>query len=150
MLRLGMVFFLKKEKVTQMNIMTDTASILTIDNMTKAIQNSVGVNQIEKDEARRMAEHMMNFFGYNDRIIDNVLEPEDRDVFYMMEDSGLLMTEREETTLYDGREWRINYWLFRKDRIHELIGDKKAKKGPAKRKDDNVYTELPEDAWLRE
>jgi len=133
-----------------MNIMTDTASILTIDNMTKAIQNSVGTNQIEKDEARRMAEHMMNFFGYNDRIIDNVLEPEDRDVFYMMEDSGLLMTEREETTLYDGREWRINYWLFRKDRINELIGDKKAKRGPTKRKDDNVYTELPEDAWLRE
>ncbi|HQQ25202.1 MAG TPA: hypothetical protein PLR51_02875, partial [Methanomassiliicoccales archaeon] len=30
-------------------------------------------------------------------------------------------TEREETTLYDGREWRIHYWLFRKERIFQLI-----------------------------
>ena len=25
------------------------------------------------------------------------------------------------TTLYDGREWRIHYWLFRKERIFQLI-----------------------------
>ena len=29
------------------------------------------------------------------------------DVFYTMEDLGILETEREETTLFDGREWRI-------------------------------------------
>jgi hypothetical protein len=49
------------------------------------------------------------------------LEPEDRDAFYQLEDTGILTTEREETTLYDGREWRIHYWLFRKERIFQLI-----------------------------
>jgi hypothetical protein len=129
--------------------MTDTSSILTIENLTKAIQNSVGDQGIDKDEARRMAEHMMNFFGYSDRIIDNILEPEDRDVFYMMEDSGILITEREETTLYDGREWRINYWLFCKDRIHELTRKKLKKDGLDGEEDQTVYDEIPEEVWTR-
>ena len=141
---------MESKQIRNINILTDTSNILTIDNLTKAIQNSVGTQGIEKKEARRMAEHMMNFFGYSDRIIDNILEPEDRDVFYMMEDSGILMTEREETTLYDGREWRINYWLFRKDRIQELT-KRKNKKVDAKDEDDfSFYQDIPEDVWNRE
>jgi hypothetical protein len=96
-----------------------------------------------------MAEHMLNFFGYSDRIIDNVLEPEDRDVFYMMEDSGLLTTEREETTLYDGREWRINYWLFKKGRIQELMNLSSDDEEEGEN-EDNVYEDIPEDVWNRD
>ena len=138
------------KKLQNINILTDTSNILTIDNLTKAIQNSVGTQGIEKEEARRMAEHMMNFFGYSDRIIDNILEPEDRDVFYMMEDSGILMTEREETTLYDGREWRINYWLFRKDRIYELTKKKPKKQDKDDDEDFSIYGDIPEEVWTRE
>jgi hypothetical protein len=140
---------MEAKSVRNINIMTDTGIILTVENLTKAIQNSVGDQGIDKTEARRMAEHMMNFFGYSDRIIDNILEPEDRDVFYMMEDSGILMTEREETTLYDGREWRINYWLFCKDRIHELTR-KKGKKDDLDDDDElTVYDDIPEEVWTR-
>ncbi|MFQ5986631.1 MAG: DUF6015 family protein, partial [Thermoplasmata archaeon] len=92
------------------------------------------------------AQHILNFFGYAERIIDNVLEPDDRDAFYMLEDSGILTTEREETTLYDGREWRIHYWLFRKERIFEL-----ANAAPPLEETipdlDTVYEEIPEDLW---
>ena len=138
------------KRIQNINILTDTSNILTIENLTKAIQNSVGTQGIDQVEAKRMAEHMMNFFGYSDRIIDNILEPEDRDVFYMMEDSGILMTEREETTLYDGREWRINYWLFRKDKIYELT-KQKHKKGQKEEDDDfSIYTEIPEEVWTRD
>jgi len=138
------------KQIQNINIITDTSNVLTIDKLTKAIQNSVGTQGIEQDEARRMAEHMMNFFGYSDRIIDNILEPEDRDVFYMMEDSGILMTEREETTLYDGREWRINYWLFRKDRIYELTNKKQKKESKEDDDDFSIYKDIPEEVWTRE
>ncbi|EQD55854.1 hypothetical protein B1A_11767, partial [mine drainage metagenome] len=37
------------------------------------------------EESMEAAEHLINFFGYNDRVIDNMLEPEDRDAFYTME-----------------------------------------------------------------
>lgn len=142
------------KELKDLNIMTDRTHVLTVDNLTNAIQNSIGNRKINPEEAKRMAEHMLNFFGYSDRIIDNVLEPEDRDVFYMMEDSGLLTTEREETTLYDGREWRINYWLFRKEKISELINHSKSS---IDEEDDmgetTVYDEIDDlewNSWLKE
>ncbi len=92
-----------------------------------------------------MAQHILNFFGYSERIIDNVLEPDDRDAFYMLEDSGILTTEREETTLYDGREWRIHYWLFRKERIYELADSTPLLEEPEE--EPSVYEEMPEDLW---
>src|SRR2546425_7189166 len=87
-------------------------SALTVEDLTRAIKNSIDRAGMKEEEARAMATHVLNFFGYSERIIDNVLEPEDRDAFYMLEDSGILTTEREETTLYDGREWRVHHWMF--------------------------------------
>lgn len=124
-------------------------STLTVEHLTKAIKNSIDKAGMPEEEARAMAQHVMNFFGYSERIIDNVLEPEDRDAFYMLEDAGILMTEREETTLYDGREWRIHYWMFRKERIDELISGRR-NADSAEDESQNVYDEVPEDIWSRE
>src|SRR3970040_2363698 len=121
------------------------ASALTVDDLTRAIKNSIDRAGMKDEEARAMAQHVLNFFGYSERIIDNVLEPEDRDAFYMLEDSGILTTEREETTLYDGREWRIHYWMFRKDRIAELVEAQKAKEEAEKAV--SVYDDVPEGLW---
>src|SRR2546426_1481927 len=122
------------------------AGTLTVDGLTRAIKNSIGRAGMKEEEARAMAQHVLNFFGYSERIIDNVLEPEDRDAFYMLEDSGILTTEREETTLYDGREWRIHYWMFRKERIAELSEAQKAKEELARA--GSVYDDVPEDTWV--
>ena len=122
-------------------------SIVTVEELTQAIRNSPDNRGIPEEEAYDIARHVLNFFGYSDRIIDNVLEPEDRDMFYMLEDATILTTEREETTLYDGREWRINYWLFRKDKIRQLMDDE-GKNGNKEEKE-TVYDEIPLDAWDR-
>ncbi len=124
---------------------------LTVDDLTKAIKNSIDKSGMETEAARAMANHVLNFFGYSDRIIDNILEPEDRDAFYMLEDSGLLTTEREETTLYDGREWRIHYWLFRKEKIRQLV-EAAGERERAKAEADEVivYSDIPEDIWKRD
>jgi len=122
------------------------ASALTVEDLTRAIRNSIDRAGMKDEEARTMAQHVLNFFGYSERIIDNVLEPEDRDAFYMLEDSGILTTEREETTLYDGREWRIHYWMFRKERIAELVAAARAKEEAAKAA--SIYDEVPEDTWV--
>ena len=126
-----------------------SGSTLTVEHLTKAIKNSIDKQGMPEEEARAMAQHVMNFFGYSERIIDNVLEPEDRDAFYMLEDAGILMTKREETTLYDGREWRIHYWMFRKERIHELIHGK-GRLAEGGESSDSVYDEVPDDIWSRE
>ena len=95
--------------------------MITVEKLAAAIKNSPNNEGIEEKKAYDLAHRVLNFFGYSDRIIDNVLEQQDRDAFYMLEDATILTTEREETTLYDGREWRIHYWLFRREKIQELI-----------------------------
>jgi hypothetical protein len=139
------------EKGIDLAVMTKTKDIglagtLTVDDLTRAIKNSIDRSGMKEEEARQMAQHVMNFFGYSERIIDNILEPEDRDAFYMLEDSGLLTTEREETTLYDGREWRIHYWLFRKDKILQLVKSAKSKEA-LQGFEPSIYDDVPEDIW---
>jgi len=123
---------------------------VTVEELTIAISNSIDKSAgMEEEQAYMLARHVLNFFGYSDRIIDNILEPEDRDAFYMLEDAGLLTTEREETTLYDGREWRIHYWLFRKEKIRDLMGSDPAG-APEEAVDESaVYGDLPENIWRR-
>src|SRR2546428_802342 len=111
------------------------AGTLTVDDLTRAIKNSIDRTGMKEEEARAMAQHVLNFFGYSERIIDNVLEPEDRDAFYMLEDSGILTTEREETTLYDGREWRDPLWNVRQE---GRPGNRKAADGVGKGRQEGV------------
>lgn len=124
----------------------DMESVLTLENLTVAIRNGIDREGMPEDQAKEMAQHILNFFGYSERMIDNVLEPEDRDAFYMLEDTGILTTEREETTLYDGREWRIHYWLFRKERILELVCGYDMK-GEDADSDVSIYEELEDGVW---
>ncbi len=121
--------------------------VVTVDELSLAIQNSIDSSYgMEDEQAYDLAHHVLNFFGYADRIIDNVLEPEDRDAFYMLEDAGILTTEREETTLYDGREWRIHYWLFRREKIATMMV-KEPKAVAETSEEESVYSELPDDIW---
>ncbi|AMH95378.1 MAG: hypothetical protein J5897_01710 [Candidatus Methanomethylophilus sp.] len=123
--------------------------MITVDDLTVAIENSIDSEmKLEHEEAFDLAQHVLNFFGYSNRIIDNVLEPEDRDAFYMLEDSGVLTTEREEITLYDGREWRIHYWLFKNEKIQDLINNIKPVQEEVVEETD-LYKELPREAWIK-
>lgn len=128
-------------------------NIITLNDLSKAIANRVGIGI---EEARRDAGFVMDVFGFQDRVIDNVLDPEDRQLFYLLEEEGMLTTEREETTLYDGREWRTHYWIMRKDvvlkyannensRGGNILSDKKTIEDIS---DEAIYDSLGEDLWV--
>ena len=126
-------------------------TIITLNDLSKAIANRVG---IDIEEARRDAGFVMDIFGFDDRVIDNVLDPENRQLFYILEEEGMLTTEREETTLYDGREWRTHYWKLKKDTIlqyseeadgvRDLLIDKLQPKNVS---DEDIYETMEEDVW---
>ena len=128
-------------------------NIITLDDLSKAIANRVGIGI---DEARRDAGFVMDIFGFQDRVIDNVLDPEDRQLFYILEEEGMLTTEREETTLYDGREWRTHYWVIRKEIILKYAQDenKRTRSVLSDRQtiedisDEAIYDALEEDIWV--
>jgi len=126
-------------------------NFITLGDLSKAISNRVG---IDIDEAQRDAGFVMDIFGFDDRVIDNVPDPEDRQLFYILEEEGMLSTEREESTLYDGREWRTHYWKLRKDIIlrysKESNGTRRYlidKKQPVNVSDDDIYNTVDDDMW---
>ena len=128
-------------------------TIITLNDLSKAIANRVG---IDIEEARRDAGFVMDIFGFDDRVIDNVLDPEDRQLFYILEEEGMLTTEREETTLYDGREWRTHYWRLKKDTIARYSKEKSTsdqgtlivdKKLPKNYSDEDIYGNIDDEMW---
>ncbi|MAS62271.1 MAG: hypothetical protein CMA34_03995 [Euryarchaeota archaeon] len=120
---------------------------LAIHELTEAIRQNID-EEMEPLVAEGMAEHALGFFGYYDRIIDNALEPTDRNLFYMFQDYELLTTESEETTLWDGREWRIHYWKF-KEGLREKVLAKMNEEEEEEETDPyaDLYTDISDRIW---
>ena len=120
--------------------------ILTLEDLAMAVSNRIG---IPEEDAMRDANFVMDIFGFDDRVIDNVLEPEDRQLFYILEEEGMLTTEREETTLYDGREWRTHYWLFKKHQVFMMSAEEREirRRRKARPQESDVYHQMPDDLW---
>ena len=122
--------------------------IVTLEDLAIAIAARV---DIDMESALKDANFVMDLFGFEDRIIDNILEPEDRQLFYILEEEGMLLTEREETTIYDGRSWRTHYWFLNKETILKYKEEGKKKRKISEKSDDNtgeIYDEIPDELWF--
>jgi hypothetical protein len=104
----------------------------------------------EENTADGISTYLLNFFGYGDRLIDNVLSSEDRDMFYMCEETGLLKTEREEETLLKGSVWRIHYWILNKANILRFAHAYNNPTGPNEEDMmEDLYKNVGDEAWQR-
>ncbi len=121
---------------------------LTLAQLTSAIRSKVDTD-MEIVVAESIAEHALGFFGFSNRIIDNALEPTDRNLFYQLQDYDLLTTESEETTLWDGREWRIHYWKFKANAEEFARAAAEAALLNQQEKDpySDVYDDVPVSLW---
>lgn len=121
--------------------------IITLEDLAMAIAARV---DIDMESALKDANFVMDLFGFEDRIIDNILEPEDRQLFYILEEEGMLLTEREETTIYDGRSWRTHYWFLNKETILKYKEEGRRKREEKRREKDasDIYNEIPEELWF--
>jgi len=103
--------------------------IMTPEMLAKAIGRSPYIKDtsydISDERAGEIAIAVSNFFGYSDMIIDNSIESDERSMFYILEDAKILTTDREEVTMFDGREWRIHRFLFDWANIRAILTDKK-------------------------
>lgn len=126
--------------------------VITIENLRTAIRMSLDAS-VPKDEEwiGQIASFIMDFFGFEERILDNRLTPRDRDIFYMLEGMGLLKTEMEEATIQKGKVWRIHYWILNKERIESLLNIKPTEGQDASDiiSEGKVYENLSEKAWKR-
>ena len=115
--------------------------------MVAALRVTVGKRGMSEEDLKALADYLMSFFGFETEAIDNNLDVADRDVFYMLEEAGLLTTRQEEVMIKKGKMWRIHYWILRVERIKEFA---KPSQGKSNVDAFAVYDDLPNDIWTRQ
>ena len=125
----------------------ETANVNTL---TKGIKYAMGYK--EKD-SEKLAYLILDMANEDDYILDITLEPDERGVFYDLQEKKILGTDRDETVLGPGpkvgRYWRTNFWKIEWKNIAGIIAKAEA---PEIETEQTVYTNskiLPEDAWVR-
>ena len=123
---------------------------ITEEEMRVALGKALAKRGFSDAELDKMAADVMSFFGFDDSIVDNKLTSKYRDMFYMLEEEGLLKTASEETQLAKGKLWRIHYWIPNVERIQDLVAPEK-KLNPKKtvKTSGDVYAGVPEDEWAQ-
>jgi hypothetical protein len=121
--------------------------VVTMSEMIAALRVTVGKRGMTEGDLRALADYLMSFFGFETEAIDNNLDVADRDVFYMLEEAGLLTTRQEEVMIRKGKMWRIHYWILRVERIKALSKPQALKPEASAFA---VYDDLPDDIWNRE
>lgn len=110
---------------------------MTVDRLKKAIARKL---DLDEPEAEELAERVLSYFGFTNVIIDNVLSPEDRRLFYRLNDVGLLHTYAERYVLPNGRTWRIFYWEISANEIARTLRKKEDT-------EKTTYSSLPAEYW---
>ena len=116
--------------------------IVTFEILSRAIENRMGVAD---DVASNVTYRVLNYFGYDDEIIDNVLDQDDRRMFYFLQDVQILKTRWEEVILPSGRTWKYSL----DPNVNKII----EYATPPEREEVTelgLYESLPEDAWCRQ
>lgn len=91
-----------------------------------------GMNPREIEE---LADYVLSFFGFEDTLVDNILSQQDRDVFYTLEETGILSTSSEDITLMKGKTWRIHYWHINDGKIKSILSEKDVR-------EENIYDKI--------
>ncbi len=98
--------------------------IITRDTLFQVLNKILSVKGMNKADIYSLTDYILGFFGFDDFLVDNILTPIDRDIFYYLEECGVLKTESYEVNLLKGRQWRIHLWMFRKDNIKKILMSK--------------------------
>lgn len=121
--------------------------VVSLDELTEALRRTLGKKGMPEKEVMALAEYIMSFFGFTEEVIDNRLDVDDRDVFYMLEEEGLLTTRQEEIHIKRGKLWRIHYWVLRtvfiKQLAHEEVVDEEMDH-------QLLYSSMSEEVWSRD
>jgi len=121
-------------------------SVVTIDDVRLALEKALSTREFSHEEIIRLSEKLMDLFGFTDQVVDNRLTPADRDMFYLLEEVGLVTTIHDEVQVEKGKTWRIYYWILKKDQIARLASEFKEQKDQQVHEDD-IYETISDDVW---
>ncbi|MGC9124410.1 MAG: DUF6015 family protein, partial [Thermoplasmata archaeon] len=99
------------------------------------------------NDALKIGEHILNFFGFEDQIIENGLENDDREILYFLENLDLVEFKVSTLNTYEGKEWNVSTVHLKDKKIFEF-----ANRGIEASKEieiSEIYEKLPEEAWAK-
>ena len=111
---------------------------VTVDKLGKALQKRL---KIAHDEAGQISQRVMNYFGFENFIVDNALDQPDRQLFYRLHDAGLLRTSWETILLLSGKHWRIFYWELNESDLDRVLTEVEELGS------EPLYNSLPDEYW---
>ncbi|MEM5772024.1 MAG: DUF6015 family protein [Candidatus Aenigmatarchaeota archaeon] len=128
--------------------------LITPEILGTAIYNALNTsgNFSDKKECYDIAQRIMNLFGFENEVLDNILENGERSIFYLLEEFEILKSKHLDTIIpYDlGKTWRINLWKLNPEKIKEYFNLNVNSNGKEKNSEfENIYNFLSEDAWKR-
>lgn len=122
-------------------------SRVRMEEFKKAVAKVLEERDIGREEAEEISEKVMDLFGYDKSITDNLLSSSERDLFYMLEDYDILTTEEENAYLPSGKRWRIHYWKIKDDKIREILSHKEEEEVEEEK---SIYDEVSDEVWKRD
>ncbi|MFW6038533.1 MAG: DUF6015 family protein [Candidatus Saliniplasma sp.] len=122
-------------------------SRVRIEEFKNAVAKVLEERDIDREEAEEISEKVMNLFGYDKSITDNLLSSGERDLFYMLEDYDILTTEEETAYLPSGKRWRIHYWKIKEDKIRDILSREEEEEVEEEK---SIYDEVSDDVWKRD
>ncbi len=122
---------------------------VTYKDLKEAIESASIESRTDIDDPDDIAELVINLFGFDKTITDNLLSPRERDIFYKLEDLDILFTEEETTSLPSGKKWRIHYWVLNENKIKELLENKNGEKEKERTEEKSIYNDLSDEIWER-
>jgi hypothetical protein len=125
----------------------DALPVASLEELTEALRKTLGRKGMPEKEVVALAEYVISFFGFTEEVIDNRLDVDDRDVFYMLEEEGLLTTRQEEIHIKRGKLWRIHYWVLKTEHIKELASEEEEEE---EMNHQVLYSSISEEVWSRE
>lgn len=128
--------------------MPDKCSEVTFEVLLSALRRVMGTH-IEEDALKRIAEYVLNIFGYGTYYPDYRLNQEERNLFYLLEDNGIVMTHEEKMAFPRGGSIRIGFWVLKKRRILELAEERDQPFEEEPAPVECIYDTLDQEAWSR-
>jgi len=113
--------------------------------LARALRNTLGTKGLPEEAITGLAEYLLEFFGFNEVISDSMLTASDRDIFYMLEDEGILSTDMDEVPVKHGKRWQIHYWKLKVETILALA---ELEEEEEKQDESSIYDN--EELWERE
>ncbi len=122
-------------------------TVITLSDMKKALRMTVGKKGMDEENVNKVARYIMGYFGYSDHVVDNRLSSSERDIFYMLEEEGILGTYQEKVRLIQGKMWRLHYWTLNKYKIRKLVEEHDMDEKEEEEEKGSVYDDP--DLWNR-